>query len=289
MIKEICEKLKFPDEATEYLYVTYQRIQSSVELWHNMQACVDEYFSNQAEYFDDLHRIADKSGIRSETIDMVFLLISAVRLRAVYQEKGLPETLFWESMQDLRYKLSECKKLHGVWGTFVLRWFEGFFRCERFQLGRLQYEPSTFPAEAYKGLKRGDKVYTCHIPSSGKMEISAVMDSLNRAYVFYQDSLNEGILPVICNSWLLYEPFDKVFEESKNIQDFRGIFNILENRLDEIYSNFWRIFYTPYSAENLPNAPEDTRLQKRMKAYLLEGNPMGVGVGVLLFDGEKII
>lgn len=52
--------------------------------------------------------------------------------------------------------------------------------------------------------------------------------------------------------------------------------------------DFWRIFHCKPTTD-LQNLPKDTSLRRNFITYLQQGNPMGVGLGVLLFDGEKII
>ena len=47
--------------------------------------------------------------------------------------------------------------------------------------------------------------------------------------------------------------------------------------------------YKEFNEENLKTASTKTKLQGRLKEYLLAGNTMGAGFGVLFFDGEKVL
>ena len=91
-----------------------------------------------------------------------FILLCAKPLRYIYQNKGLGEELFIDTMMDAKYKLMECKAVHNIWGTFVLTWFKGFFTLDRFKLGRLQFNFEEFRENEHYavdvGLKNGDKV-----------------------------------------------------------------------------------------------------------------------------------
>ena len=290
-IVELCNLLGFPNEALADLEKCYNaiipqymdRVQKIAREWLDVagdwQKCIRE-----------ISLLSQEAGASANGVRMVFFLYCAIPLRQEYEKRGLSEDLYFETLQDLRYKLLECRALYGEWGTFVPDWYRRFYTCERFALGRLQYEPIEFPGECYKNaLKRGDRVYSCHIPSSGALREEEVLESLKRAYNFYRAELKNGILPVVCHSWLLYQPLEEVFAESPNILKFRQLFDVLQNDADEKNGDFWRVFYQNYSAENLQSIVAETKLQKRLKAYLLDGKNLGAGWGILLFDGEKII
>ena len=290
-IVEVCQGVGFPDDAVTHLERCYNTIiQAHAE---KLQQLSEEWLNPNADWQKCLWRISQISkeiDVSLNSARMVFLLYCAVPLRQEYKKRGLPEPLYWETLQDLRYKLRECYTLHGEWGTFVPDWYRRFYTCERFALGRLQYEPIEFPGEDYKKvLKQGDRVYSCHIPSSGALREKDVFESLKRAYNFYRAELKDGILPVVCHSWLLYQPLEEVFAESPNILKFRQLFDVLHNDEDKNNGDFWRVFYQNYSVENLQSLLATTKLQKRLKAYLLEGKTLGEGWGILLFDGEKVI
>ena len=127
----------------------------------------------------------------------------------------------------------------------------------------------------------------CHIPSSGPLTPEAVLDSLKRAYSFYADVQKEGILPVVCHSWLLYPPHYELF--GKNTKAFYDLFTVLRQDVSAENGDFWRVFNRPFSEDILTDLPEDTSLRRGFKQFLLAGNKMGSGYGVLLFDGERVL
>ena len=291
MIRKICEKLEFPQEATEYLESGLHAIMKDAYLSDMFFEAMDDYFSDDGTKCDGLIvEISGRSGIHVFTIDMIFLLMCARPLRYIYKQKGLSEEIYWDTMCDMRYKLIECKKMYGIWGTFVFSWFRGFFFCERFKLGRLQYERRRFSFEDHRGiLKEGDTVYNCHIPSCGPLTPESVIDSLKRAYAFFADELEDGILPICCHSWMLYPPTAELYPKGSNLRAFYDMFSILSEKPNESNSDFWRIFYKSFSPEMLDTIAPETSLQKNFLEYLKTGALMGSGNGVLLFDGEKII
>lgn len=288
---EVCHRLDFPEEAVVHLEKCYYALTNISA--KRLQKISDDWLKPNTDWRNSLEAIATLAQEADASLNsarMVLFLYSAIPLLAEYQKRGLSESLFCETLQDLRYKLLECYSLHGEWGTFELEWYRGFYLCERFALGRLQYEKINFPHKEYKGvLKEGDRVYSCHIPSSGPLLENDVIASLKRAYSFYRAELKNGILPVVCHSWLLYQPLETVFAGSGNILKFRNMFDVIDNHADSTNRDFWRVFYQSFSAQALNEVSPTTRLQKNLKDFLLNGQTMGAGFGVLLFDGEKII
>ena len=65
-------------------------------------------------------------------------------------------------------------------------------------------------------------------------------------------------------------------------------FYIYDGYISETKEDIWRIFG---KYENVPvsDLPEDTSLKRAYKKWLSEGNDVGGGVGLIVFDGEKII
>lgn len=293
MITQLGDALGFPTEASEYLEECFSSIIANTEAREHFYAARDMIFCPAEGDDPDLHlkEIDRLTDIPSKTVRMVFLLFCTPCLRYIYAQKGLAESLFWETMQDLRYKLVETQNNYRLWGAHSWEWCIDFFRCKRFQLGRLQYERHVYHLDTpYKQYRQGDVVIGCHIPSSGPLKRDDVLASLKRAYAFYNGkAFPDGILPVFCVSWLLYEPHKDVFAKGSNLHAFYQMFDNIRNKADLKNSNFWRVFNTPYSPEALENAPEDTGLRRSFKAFLQAGNTMGNGCAMLLFDGERIL
>lgn len=291
MIRTFAELVQLPEEATDSLEKAFALLSRNQEALSLLQDAMEDYFcGDEPICVNKLRMASEQSGLHPYVVDMLFLILCAKPLRRMYKQKGLPDYVYRDSMADLKYKLLECKRVYGIWGTFVFGWFRGFYLCERFSLGRLQYEKIQFPFDLslYDGrVKKGSVVYNCHIPSCGPLTAEAVMQSLKKAYAFYGSELHDGVLPVVCLSWLLYPPFSRVFPEGSNLQKFCDLFQILAEYEEPGNPDFWRIFGRNDTADT-DSWPEETRLQRRCKAYLQGGGVMGEGYGILMFDGTRI-
>ena len=291
MVKDFCEKLAFPTEATVCLTEAYSKIVSEPEALSLIYKAMDIVYTVKDNSFVPLlQEISEKTGIHRYTSDLVFWIMSAKPLYCIYNEKKLPENLYWDAMADLRYKLMECYNLHGIWGVFST-WFLMFYTLERMTFGRLHYDVLKWGGDAYRGfLMPGDTYYRCHIPSSGPLTPESVMDSLKKAYTYYKDDLKNGLMSVACNSWLLYPPVTALFGENSNTKKFCDLFDLIGTKEDPMNRDFWRVFNKEYKGpETLREITAEKPLQKNLKEYLEAGNSFGIGYGILLFDGEKVI
>ncbi len=301
MIREIALELTFPEEAILVMEDTYRKLLSNEKTKKCISEGMDYVFLSQDQGGAEsplkiikgiIENMAEETGIHFYTVNMVFWLLCVKPLRDIYKEKNLPENMCQDSVMDLKYKLMECKEVYNIWGAETL-WFKGFFDLSRFTFGRLQYDVKKWTKEDYKGfVKKGDLCFSCHIPSSGPLKPCAVMESFKMLYNFFKNDLKDGKLVIICESWLLYQPMVRVYEENSNMRKFAEMFDIIENIDPEknLYSNLRRVYGVVYEGpETLKNLPEDTTLRRNMKRYFEKGGIMGFGVGVILFDGEKII
>lgn len=284
MITALCRELDFPEEAVLSLSADFEKMAAVPGAVQKLMLALEDIYRGAGEeYANIVKELGEQAGVHPYAADMVFALCCALPLRFIYQQKGWSDELFLDAMADLRYKLMECKNIHGVWGSFVASWFRGFFICDRHALGRLQYEPRNLKYP-YGKYEEGELVYNCHIPSSGPLTPELVTDSLKKAHEFYKPE--DGILKVVCSTWMLYPPMQEIYPEGSNLRAFYDLFTVLSAKERPENKGLWRIFGAETELHKLP---ERSSLQRRLKEFLLAGNNMGIGYGILLFDGEKIL
>ncbi len=224
--------------------------------------------------------LATRSGYSAYSIWLAVLILAA--------EDALPryrcEQDFWNTFEDLRYKAQECFDLHGVWGTFVPVWYPRFYEGTIIKLGRMQYdtqpwygtEPIAFGNTV---IHPGDTCLHLHIPASGEPFDRETRLASYRAAVEYF----ERPLLCVCNSWLLFPPYETVFSPASNIADFRREFHLIKTETLPTFT-LWNIIGPTYKQP--PAAwPETTSLQRSFKAYAQNGGAFGTAIGVLSFDG----
>jgi hypothetical protein len=72
------------------------------------------------------------------------------------------------------------------------------------------------------------------------------------------------------------------------LDEFRRCFKVFHQIDREENRDLWRIFGVENETD-LALLPEKTSLQRSFAPWLRQGNKMGTGYGVLLFDGENIL
>ncbi len=288
MIKEYCEKIALPPEATDAAVSGFEIIRACGELDSFDKAKDILFEGDDKQYRSILAEVAQKSGIERYTVDMVFVIYCFERAKTLFEQKRISEDIFLATVSDLAEKVGECHQVYGIWGTSVVWWYPEFLRARRFTLGRLQFEAQPFAHDSYRDiLTRGDTVYNFHVPASGPLTYDSVIDSFKKAYKFFGV---EGIMPIYFSSWLIYPPHADMFPSGSNLRRFYELFDIIDEKEYADNRELWRVFSIPFTPDmDYASLPETTSLQRSFKRYLLDGKAMGGGKGIILFDGEKII
>lgn len=288
--EKLAKYLQFHDELTKQMFEMREKYGELTEL---QEALFDEKVSEK-ELEEKNRETAEKLGEHEYVLALYLLFISAKRMHENYAKKGIDEEIFWDTISDIRYKVQECKLVHDVWGTFVLFWYANFYRLVRFAFGRMQYDLWTyFLKKPYKkfgfNIDETHKVLSCHIPNSGEpFDKEARLESYKKAYEFTATIDGFRPLVIVCNTWLFYKEHEEFLPKNSNILDFMSEFDIIHSEEVEGFPDAWRIFGKDHK---LPPEkwPAKTGLQKAFAKRMVDGKPLGVGQGVLIFDGEKII
>lgn len=225
------------------------------------------------------------------TAELLFWLFCVPHAEKYYRENGISHAVFWDSMYDLVCKTQMCRKNYGIVGVYI-DWFYLIFDLQVFALGRLQFYAERFEAERYKwgdfALQKGDPVYSCHIPANGPLDTDACLDSFQKAYDFFKDRLTGPVIPITCESWLVYPPYvEKVFVPNSNMTRFAALFDIIgQSSTGDRFLDARNVFGR-YLDGDISTLPCHTTLQKNFIRYIKEGNLFGSGYGIALYDGEQ--
>ncbi len=291
-ITKIMQDINVPNEAREEFEKVLANILESCELTVLLKRCCDEYFeklSGNCRVVEPniLDELVEKSGVNKYTVYAVFLLYCTDTLWFKYIQKGYSKELFLSTMQDLVWKIEECKRVYDVYGIFVFEWYSLFFKLNLFRFGRLQYEIYELDRDCKAFAKKGDIVLSCHIPSCGPIKDEDCVESYKMAYDFFKDLRRpDGTLLIICESWMLYPPHYELFPEGGNLRKFYDRYENFDIIHDEENSDAWRIFGT--DSKDYKNLPRSTSLQRAFYKYLNDGNHMGFGYGVIAMHNSQL-
>ena len=276
----------YPAEAVSTILAAYDTVKDVPAFQALLATYEESRFCDYADMLATCKQIAAEVNIHTYTIEFLMFMCFSRKLRETYLENGLPESLWCQSMLDLKCKMMVCKSVKNIWGMFVAWWYDGFFRMERFGMGRLEFELFDFPLDAYekdgKVLRKGDKVINVHIAKTGEPLTPALLDeAFQMAAEFYKDSFADKPMAFFCESWLIFSKMADLLPVRSNIRSFMERFAIIHDHLYEKgdYSEAWRLFDMDYTG-NMDDFPGDSSLRRAYKQYLKDGGQWGEGYGV---------
>ncbi|MEN6313836.1 MAG: acyltransferase domain-containing protein [Clostridiaceae bacterium] len=294
-IISFCDEFGYPAEAKAAIISAYKLLSQNSCACESFQKYVLMYNGDRlndfSAVFDDLDAAADLCKVHKYTLHLLLFICLSKHTRELYERKGISYEIFHDSMSDLKWKLTECYNMYGIWGSFVSRWFPGFFILTRFGLGRLQFEIVNFKENYKKGnytLKENDTAINIHIPACGPLLHDECIASYHKAADFFKDYFAGRPVAFVCTSWLLFPYHKEFFPKSSNILKFMEDFDIYSYKIDNEGADLWRIFYKDYRNDPA-DLPNKTSIQRAYADWLMKGNPVGYGKGVFFIDGGKIV
>lgn len=288
-LKTFMESYDYPREATDTLLGAYDVLKDNGAFRVLLETYEKDRFCDYGAMLKTCEEIAAVVGIHTYTVEFLMFMCFSRRLRETYLEAGFSEALWRQSMLDLKCKMMVCKDVKNIWGMFVAGWYDGFFRMERFGLGRMEFELLEFPLDYYekdgKCLRKGDTVINCHIARTGEpLSPELVEDAFRQAAEFYQATFAGKPIPFFCESWLIYSKMDDLLPERSNIRSFKERFEIIHDHLYEKgdYSEMWRLYDMDFTGD-LNDFPGDSTLRRNYRQFLLDGGQVGEGYGVFFW------
>lgn len=195
-------------------------------------------------------------------------LLAALKTFEKYQEKGIDEDIFIDTMKCFTRFISECEIKTGK-----LYFDRGFWTYRQtnmslFRIGVLEYE------------FLDDNKVSIHIPSDSVLTKDNIDDSFNKLTefikCFYPNYINSTIY---CDSWLLSQQLTKYLPEGSRILLFQSYFEIIKEDLDAL--DFYEWVFKCDKNTAIVDLKEETSLQKKLKVALLNGKKIGKALGIL--------
>lgn len=198
------------------------------------------------------------------------MLACAADLYPWYQEKGICDTIFFETMCCFTRFIEECRQITGEYAFDREWWTARQVSGNLFRIGELEYEMT---------YNENTPVISIHIPSDSILTREKCDFSLEMAGTFFEKYFPDyRDKDYICDSWLLAPELDGLLPADSNIIAFKHRFTIQKVSYHDTEYIEW-----VFKARNtkIADLPENTTLQKNMKRHLLNGGKIGTGWGVL--------
>ena len=279
------------------LAIAYEKIAESKKARDKLLALISGYERDNAfiklESRPEVEAIATAAGIHPYTAILLTVICLSRTLRARLAAIGIPKKVIYNTLCDFKYKLNECKTVHGVVGTEHFDWYVRFFELRLFAIGRLQFQLKAYSGDSYekdgKRLREGDRVLAVHIPdNSTPLEERACNQAFRDAKKLFCALLKISDIPFICSSWLLYPKNREFLPEKSNIVKFMNKFDLISTA-NYRKDNNTAIPFLFHVKKSTPTEllPRGTSLQRAYAGHLMNGGKMGYGVGVMFVEEKN--
>lgn len=271
-VSELIARLNLPAQ-------TVQAIQN-IPMPENHAALKESFFA-QTSLFEDFAE-ADPTGL---TVLKLYLHW-ALDAKARYDALGIPETYFWDSMQDLPIWCDDYLTKYGAPGFKEWGWVGCSLRLNVIRIGRLQFQPNRLPQDVTLNATTYPAdmpVLEIHIPAGKPLTPEDVAASLDNAPVFYKTYFGDRFTLFHCHSWLLSSGLKELLPAESRIMQFRNLFCVYGDDCEERQAEE-RVF--GFLADDPEQYPASTSLQKALKSYLLSGKEMTMGAGIRVIMAE---
>ena len=280
-IKVLCQEQGYNAETTAYLDGVWQKIKADEAAYAVFADQIEIYKNNMT-----VQALGEPYGFLPATMDLLLLIQMLPILREQYVLQDIPMKYYDAIVNSFRGHAERTLESKGVATAGVAWWSMAYFKLKMFSIGRLIYKwrpfRETFTVGDYV-IEEGVYHIDVHIPSSGSFAPEVVHASYDEARAFFEKRYNQKGLLFGCSSWLMSPTLDEMLPPTSNILAFAHEYTILKTSVDETGEKTGHyVFGSGVDMTNVDALPENSSLQRAMKARLKEGKGIGHAFGVIL-------
>jgi len=199
----------------------------------------------------------------------------------INSKRGIDRRITIHTLKDVNIWVDNYKALHGTFGLAEFCWLRLHYTGKLFQLGRLQF----CLGKPLAGVPSDETVIETHIQQGIPLHHEDCLASFAAAKQFFAAHFPE-VSPAyfMCDSWLLNPHLAELLDESSNIVRFMRLWTPIPFTPDDSAQAIERVFGFGVKKQDLPDVPENSTLQKKLKAYLLAGNSLNITAGYRKID-----
>lgn len=261
-MEQLCRKINMPEEVTRTLTALHE----TLEVFPCLSLLMQE-----AHWEEGLAQLKAALGEDPGGMKLLCsLLRCALRAKADYDRLGISEEIYVSTMAAFSRFVRENRESYGFYGFNRSWWTTRQVSAKLFRIGQLEYELTTL---------RGEAIVSLHIPTDVDLRPEVLRPSLKEGLEeFYRLFPAYRGKPVYCHSWLLSPMLKDFLPEGSHILRFQELFTVTQDTVPGKDVLLW-VFKNP----KLPpeDYPEDTSLQRKLKAFFLDGGQFLEGAGFL--------
>ncbi|MEG2675636.1 MAG: acyltransferase domain-containing protein [Clostridia bacterium] len=265
---EFLEKIKLDKPAIDLLLAT--KIDES-----KITKALETFKRSRAKFCERVNKRDNK--------DFFYLALfsrMAFAEREEWLAKGLSEEEFCLQFRDIAIWAKCYFRHHSSWGLEEIDWLCNSLSGKIIRFGRLQFEQKYVHfAKGLLGFSlKKQLILSVHIPEDGRLDKAAVKESFAKAREYFDCD------KFFCASWLLSPVLVQLLPPDSNILQFQKFFHIYRTFPSKQCVD--RVF--DYCTCEYVNLATNTKLQRAVKEYLLDGGKTNEGWGFFVFDQKEI-
>lgn len=259
-LETLCREIELPEEVTTRVLSLNQTISFPLAKLRREESWEKGLEEVQTALGDD----PDGFGM------LACMLRCALDCWQDYNRLGISREIYVDTMKCFSRFVGEHMASFGHYGFDRGFWTVRQVSAKLFRIGELEYELT---------VEEGQKLVSIHIPSDARLEKPLLRVSYEQAKALLAPAFPDFSDAIWgCGSWLLSPILKDVLPVGSRILTFQRGFRILKTYPDPEFKEW------VYKRTDIPDAdlPENTTLQRKLKAYLLAGNTFHSAMGILV-------
>ena len=212
--------------------------------------------------------------------NLLFFLYFCEDLKNRYEEKGLPEEILMDTLNDVVVWTETWSGVKGELFLGELGWLSNHFSMRLFRLGRLQYAFGRIDQDVpAMGVVKGQNIMEVHIPAIGRFPKEMCAASVEKAKAFFAQYYPDyEFHHFTCHSWLLDPTLKTLLPAGSNILDFQALFmHVRDDESDAILRYVFRWGCTRADIDALVCT---SSFSERVMAYTKAGGKFNESLGI---------
>lgn len=262
-MRQFCEKIGMPPEAARAVLAANDSLPQALDV--SALTREEAWESGRKALLEALG--PDPEGFR----ELACMLRCAMAARNTYDALGIPEDIYYGTFACFSRFVREHRESFGTYGFDRGFWTVRQVSCKLLRIGELEYE---------RIRQEGRPVISLHIPSDARLDLAALRASWERARALLDRAFPEYAgAEMYCHSWLLSPTLKELLPEGSRILGFQRSFHVMPLEKDNREYLQWVFKKRELSPEDYP---EDTSLQRKIKALVLKGGTLTDAKGYLV-------
>ena len=275
-IIETANEISLNKKYTDYICELIGKDLNLITQLENIEDAIKEKLFKNTKSYNDFIKVHFPQDLHM-TLNLYFALVFARECKGRYISKDIDHDIYKDTLNDISIWADTYHMQTGKIGLKEIHWIRKHIFFKIFKLGRLQFEMTDLEKDV-KSFTKNSECLNIHIPEGEPLEPLKCQQSLKVAKSFFIKHFNKNYQVAVCHSWLLHENLKVILDQNANIVKFAQLFEIVENTND-CSQALERVFGT--GTKISANMPERTSLQRKMKRFLLDGNVVGMGYGII--------